>query len=242
MTENLSATGSNATSVAKFLSAEGESLRQDLMQLLQQPEIAGTDIVARVATHDKVLVRQVMPTVINGFLDVKKTKDQAQAEAIREAIGQLESEHELTFEWNQVYRNFFKGLGTTRRTTEKDEDLARRVFGENYMTNFELNSDSILRDMAPLARSVEKLNANVESVRQSIFAIRDERVKKAGPTQGLSRRVIASDVVPVKEEYKALCWTHSKRPRTSDTGKPKAKRSKLKCKIISPSSNLKSKY
>jgi hypothetical protein len=118
----------------RFLPPAGEELREKLIVLLGKREPSTEEFVNTTRSYDPEVVRKVMPTLINNLVD-KKSKDLVRASIIRQAVKQLELDHSVDFEWNARYQAWLKGMLpilAKPRTTEKDNELVKRVWGEDY--------------------------------------------------------------------------------------------------------------
>ncbi|KAJ9095718.1 hypothetical protein QFC21_005590 [Naganishia friedmannii] len=115
-----------------------------------------------------------------------------------------------------MYDNFIRGLTTASRTTEKDLDYVKRVFGDDYKKDLDLGSevkDSKIRQLVPLGRLMERLNLDLETIQEFLFRVRDQRCAQLAGTQGHRSQVTGRDLTFVKEELQSLMWTTLKRAR-----------------------------
>ena len=211
----------------RLLPAEGEKLREDLIKLLGKRKLDSATLVSTFESHEPDLVRKVLPTVISRLIIDKKSQDQARAELIREAVLQLENKHNFDFRWNDLYKNFIRGLTTTSRVTENDINFVKRVFGDNYVSHMDLSTTtSAVRQLRPLGSLMERLNMDVDTIRDYLFRVRDERIQRLAGTQGLRRHVINDDIAHVKLELNRLMWTQRKRSEDDDIAGRGSKRQK----------------
>jgi hypothetical protein len=222
-----------------FLPAEGEALRDGLIKLLGRRKLESTAIVAKVEGYDQDLVQKVLPTVISRFIHNKKTQDQARAELIREALSQLRSSHKFAFEWNDMYKNFIRGFKTSAPSSENEIQYVKRIFGDDYLVTLNLvtsesssnaEDGTYPRQLAPLGHSMEELNLAVEPVREYLFRLRDQRVKRLKGKQGLQRKVVGQDITLAKLELNRLKWTKEGQARRSASKNPRVKRPRLERK------------
>lgn len=215
----------------RFLSPDVERLRAELIKLLKRKQLDSEHLIKLVQPYGDDVVQKALPYVMKRLID-KKDKDQSRAAVLREAIQNLETDHNFHFKWNPLYQCFLQGRPVPQRTTEADLSYIKTFFGETYREDLELgpfrgqdeSKCSKLRELRPLVLLVEQLNLEVEEVKAYILAVRDARIQHK--RRGRLNTVTGGDLQQVKEELQSLVWTTLKRSRTSVTA-PFAKRAKV---------------
>jgi hypothetical protein len=211
------------TASIQFLSQQGQELRQKLIDILQHKNPKKDAVVSLIQQYEQGDVQRVLPTIIGRFID-KKSQEQARAETIREAVITLEERHQYKFTWNRVYRKFVQGLGMEEfqraRTTTNDIAYVKSVFGEAYETTLGLSPEaknSKCRELVPLGRLTEQLNLELDTLKQLLFSIRDQRLLRLLGSQGVRQSVTGEDLKILKNELHRLVWTTVKAPQLSPT-------------------------
>ena len=215
----------------RFLPPDVDKLRSELINLLKRKQLDSQHFIALVQPYGDEVVQKALPYVMKRLIE-KKDKDQTRAAVLREAIQNLENDHDFRFNWNPLYESFLKGRPIPKRTTEADLSCVKAFFGDNYRKELELGTFrgddeakcSKLRELKPLVLLVEQLNLEVGEVKAYILAVRDARLQQK--RRGRLGTVTGGDLQLVKEELQNLAWTTLKRPRTSFSA-PLAKKAKL---------------